>query len=171
MDKEEITEIAITMVYENGLINLSRHNLCERAMIPVGSFPYVVGCTFLEFVDELKELPEITNVKEATTVTTKQRVDPKLRREQILNVAIELSKAGRYNKVTAENIATTAGISPSLVAKYFKTMTQLRRAIIRVAISKEIPEIIAQGIANGDDHVRKAPPELRRQALELIANY
>ena len=171
MDKEEITQIAITMIYENGLINLSRHNLCERAMIPVGSFPYVVGCLFSEFVEELKKLPEITNVKEATTVTTKQRVDPKLRREQILNAAIELSKTKKYNKITAENIANKIGISPSLVAKYFKTMTQLRRAIIRAAINKEIPEIIAQGIANGDDHVKKAPEHLRLKALELIANY
>jgi len=171
MDKEQITEIAITMIYENGLINLSRHNLCERAMIPSGSFPHVVGCTFSEFVEELELLPEVKDIRKPVLRTTKLRVDPKLRREQILTIAVEISKKEGYHKITSAKVADGAGVSPSLVSKYFNTMNQLRRAIIRVAISKEIPEIIAQGIANGDDHVKKASPELRKQALELIANY
>ena len=171
MDKQEITEIAITMVYENGLINLSRRNLCERAMIPSGSFPYVVGCLFSEFVEELKTSPAITNVKKVTTVTTRRRVNKELRREQLLNIAVEISKKEGYRNITSVKVAKGAGVSQSLVSKHFNTMKQLRRAIIRVAVNKEIPEIIAQGIANGDDHIKKASPELRRKALDLIANY
>ena len=52
--KQHIKQIAIDMANANGLINLTRFDLCERAEIPEGSFPHVMGCTFTEFVTELK---------------------------------------------------------------------------------------------------------------------
>lgn len=167
MDKEQITQIAIEMVKESGLINLSRRELCERAGIPDGSFPHVVGCTFSEFVESLKTLTDNIIIHPVV----KSRVDPKLRKEQILNTALDLAKKHGYHKITREAVAYHAKVSEGLISRYFNTMVQLRRALMRAAIHREIPEIIAQGIANNDDHVKKAPTELRNKALELIANY
>lgn len=166
MNKEQVKQKAIEMVKSDGLINLSRSGLCEAAGIPNGSFPHVMGCTFSEFVEELKELDQGSNSE-----VNKTRTDPELRKGQILSVAIELSKELGYHKVTRDGIAERAGISAGLISRYFNTMTQLKRAIIRAAIHQEIPEIVAQGIANNDDHARKAPPELKRKAIELMANY
>ena len=94
-----------------------------------------------------------------------------MRKDQILNVAICLSKTHGYHKITREAIAHHADVSASLVSRYFNTMNQLRRTIIRAAIKQKIPEIIAQGIANRDARVQDIPDELRAKALQLISGY
>lgn len=169
MEKEQVTTVAVEMVREVGLINLSRSELCERAGIPVGSFPHVMGCTFTEFVDELKSFFDEDYDKQFTV--SKSRINPELRKDQILNVAIDMAKEFGYHKITRDGIAERADISAGLISRYFNTMKQLRRTIMRAAVHKEIPEIVAQGLANGDDQAKKAPQELKRKALELIANY
>ena len=76
-----------------------------------------------------------------------------------------------YTKVTRDAVADAAGVSMGLVSRYFGTMKNLRRDIIRYAIRNDIAEIIAQGLANGDDHARKAPANLKAKAATLLANF
>jgi len=171
MEKAQIKQVAIEMVKEIGLINFSCKLLCERINMPVGSFPYTVGCKFSEFVEEIKQEIGEDVINALNTTVTKTRIDPELRKDQILNIAIEMAKTGGYHKISRDSIAQKAGVSQGSVSKSFNTMKQLRRAIMRAAIHQEIPEIVAQGIANQDDQAKKAPPELKKQALELIANY
>lgn len=167
MKREQIKEVAVCMITENGLINLSRRDLCNRAGIPDGSFPHVMGCNFVEFVEELKE----DGIEEGNHAVIKSRANPKLRKAHILRVAVEMSKKDGYHKITRDNIARQAGVSMGLITRYFNTMVQLRRCIIRYAIANEIVVIIAQGLADGDVHARKAPPELKAEAVSLLANF
>jgi len=102
---------------------------------------------------------------------TKKRQNPEARKDQILIAAVELAKEVGYNKMTRDAIAVKAGVSMGLVTHYFETMNQLRRDVVRYARNNDIPEIIAQGIANQDPHAKKAPPALKAKALELLANY
>ena len=165
MTRAHVKQTAIDMVKEAGLINLSRSGLCERAGMPDGSFPHVMGMNFSEFIKELAPYDRLVYP------VNKSRTDPKLRREQILNVAVSMAKRGGYHKITRDAIAENAGVSMGLVSRYFGTMTKLRRAIMRAAIVQEIPEIIAQGLANGDNHAKKAPEKLKAKAVTLITNY
>ena len=165
--KSHITNTALDMVHENGLINLSRSELCERSGIPNGSFPHYMGESFTEFVSRIKKATENDDPRNYPVVKT--RANPELRRDQILKVAVELSIKQGYNHIRRDDVAEAAGVSEGLVTNYFNTMNQLRRDIIRVAIKKEIPEIIAQGLANGDKHARKAPSELKEKAANIIA--
>ena len=164
MKREQVKKVALKMVGKKGLINLSRRELCEKAGIPDGSFPHVMGCSFTEFVDELK----ITSVKEPFYVVSKTRANPELRKDHILNVAVKMAVAGGYNKITRDKVAEGAGVSMGLVTKYFGTMPQLRKAIMRRAVKQEIIEIVAQGIANGDPQAKKASSELKTQAVALL---
>lgn len=165
MTRNHVKETAIEMVRESGLINLSRLDLCKRAGIPDGSFPHMMGCNFSEFIKELREYDRKIHP------VHKKRVDPSLRKGQILGAAITLSKIDGYHKITRDNIADKAGISVGLVTRYFGTMTNLRRAIMRAAITQNIPEIVAQGLANKDNHARRAPPELRAAAIKIMTDY
>ena len=166
MIRQEVKEVAICMVRGFGLINLSRRDLCERAGIPDGSFPHIMGCNFAEFIDELKE----EKIEGGAHVVSKSRTDPALRRDQILTVAVDQSKEIGYNNITRDNVAEGAGVSMGLVTRYFGTMCKLKRQVMRYAIKNEIAEIIAQGLANGDNHAKKAPPELKAEAATLLAN-
>lgn len=163
--KKYIKKIALEMIAESGVINVTRRGLCERAEIPDGSFFHVTGCTFTDFITDLN------NDDSKPHKSNKKRNNPTFRRKQILNIAVNLSKTKGYHKLTRDEIAVGADIAAGLVSHYFGTMIKLRRDIIREAITQKIPEIIAQGLANNDDHAKKAPTELKRQALDLISNY
>jgi DNA-binding transcriptional regulator YbjK len=122
MTRDQIKKIALQMIKENGLINLTRKGLCIKADIPDGSFHYIMGCTFLQFTKELKNEP----IKNSTHVINRNRVNPELRRNQILDVAIKMSKTIGYNKITRDGIAEQAGVSMGLVTRYLGTMKKLR---------------------------------------------
>lgn len=165
--KLHITNIALDMVHTNGLINLSRLELCERAGIADGSFPHHMGCTFTEFVSRLR--PEVKD--QTIHKVIKLRVDPALRKDHILNAAIVVAIDKGYNKVTRDDVAEAAGVSMGLITHYFTNMNQLRRDIMRTAVKRDIPEIVAQGLTNKDRHALKASKELKTKAAHLIANY
>jgi len=166
MSRAYVKLIALKMVKESGLINLSRRALCERANIPDGSFPHVMGCTFSDFLKELKMETPRTGVHPVS----KSRVDPGLRRDQILTAAVHTARDEGYRRMTRDSIAKRAGVSESLISRYFNTMKQLRRDVMRAAIVQEVPEIIAQGLANGDKHAKKAPLALKEKAVALLSN-
>lgn len=167
MKREEVKKVAVAMVKSEGLINLSRRKLCERAGIPDGSFPHVMGCSFVALVNELK----LENIQEIPHSVSKSRADPTLRKDHILSVAVNMAKTDGYNKITRDKIAESAGVSMGLVTRYFGTMGQLRIAVMRRAVKQEIPVIVAQGLANGDDHARKAPAGLIADAVKLLVTF
>lgn len=167
MKPEELKKIAIKMINQKGLINLSRAGLCEEAGIPAGSFPLIAGCNFTQFVKELKS--EIKPANNIVHKVSKRRVSSELRRDHILDVAIELAKVKGYKNVPIVDIAEKAGISTTLILHHFNTLIQLRRAIIRTAVQREILEIIAQGLSIGDTHARKASSEVKLKAIQLLA--
>lgn len=165
--KQHIKQTALNMANENGLINLTRYDLCARAGISEGSFPHIMGCSFTELVATIR--PEVVATSNHTV--NKRRANPELRKEQILNAAVMVAKQQGYNKLTKLAIAEFAGTSVSLVGHYFSTMAKLKRAVMRMAIDQERIEIIAQGLAIKDPHARKAPQDLKAKAAQLIANY
>lgn len=168
MKREYIKKVAINMVAKSGLINLSRKGLCDAVCIPDGSFTNIMGCTFSEFIEKLK-LENVATDIDVCKKVIKTRTDPELRKDQILNVIVNMAHKTGYIELTRNDIANKAGVSVGLITKYFGTMKQLRRTIIRTAIKQESIEIIAQGLANNDTHAKKAPAELKTKAAILIA--
>jgi hypothetical protein len=167
MNRETIKQTAAEMANKNGLINLSRADLCEKIGIPDGSFPHVAECTFTELVAELQSEGVGTHIADSVS---KSRVNPALRKEYLLNAAVTIAKKVGYQKVTREAIAVEAGVSAGLITNYLGTMVNLRRDVMRAAIRLGIAEIVAQGLANNDAHARKASPELKEKAARIIAN-
>lgn len=99
---------------------------------------------------------------------TKDWISKAERRVQILDAAVALAEETDYRELTKRGVAERAGVSPSLVLAHFNTMTQMRRAVLRHAISKGVIKVIGQGLAAQDSHAMKAPEELRRRAVEQM---
>ena len=163
----DIKTIAKEIANEKGLANLPQKELCMRAGIPLGSFTHVTGFKFRQLMSELKR--EIPNT--ASNFPLKNRVDPELRKQQILDVAVGLAATKRYDKVTREEIATLCGVSVGLVSRYLGTMPKLRRAILRAGVQRGVVEIVAQGLVNGETCALNASTELKEKAGALISNY
>lgn len=94
------------------------------------------------------------------------RFSPDVRKDQILTAALPLAAAGGYLKVTRDQVADAAGVTPALIQYHFKTMSQFRRALMRHAIAKGCLRVLAQGLSCGDEHAAKAPAEMKERAIE-----
>jgi len=96
------------------------------------------------------------------------RLEPHVRKEQILEAAVGIAaEAGLYT-IRREDVALKAEVACGLVNRYFGTMNQLRRAVMRHAISNRNLSIIAEGIARRDPQAMKAPDDLRREAINSL---
>ena len=164
-DKNNIIEIARKLVRDEGLVNLSRAEVCRRSGLPEGSFDAVMGCNFQAFRLSIQKT-EGDGLANAPINVKRAKKD--MRREAILRTAVELSRTNGYTSITRSEIATEAGVSPALITLYAKTMTQLRRDIMRRAIRDGVLEVIAQGLAARDPHAQKAAPALQRRAMDSM---
>lgn len=97
-----------------------------------------------------------------------KRLDPAIRRAALLDVAVDVASTRGWRTLTRECIAVAAGVSPALVSARLGTMDQLRRAVMRAAVRREIASIVAEGLVAGDPHARRAPDALKRAAADLI---
>ena len=102
------------------------------------------------------------------TTKKRERMDPRDRRAAILSAAITEAEKVGYQNVRRENIAARAGVSVGLISKYFKTMGQLKRDIVRHGVKSGNVAIVAQGLALRDSHAMKAPEELKERAVQSL---
>lgn len=101
---------------------------------------------------------------------TRRRETPTIRREEILNAAIELAVKIGYQNITRDGVALAANISSGLVTIYFSPIQELKNAVMKSAIEKEILSIIAQGMSLGDTQAQAITPELKQRVLEFLSN-
>ena len=97
-----------------------------------------------------------------------KRLNPKIRRQQILDAALKLAEKRGFDRLTRETIATAAGTSVGLVSHYFTSMASMRKAVMKEAVSRESLDVIAHGIAVNHIHTRKLSGELKRRVLEHV---
>ena len=98
----------------------------------------------------------------------KKRFKGDVRKEQILDTAIILADAGHYTKVTRSDIARELDITPPAVQHHFGTMEQLKRDLMRRAVSVGHARVILQGLVAKDAHALKASDELKEKALACL---
>jgi len=90
------------------------------------------------------------------------------RRDEIVSVALALAVTHGYARVTREAVATRVNVTPQAIQHHIGTMAALRRDLMRRAIECECLPVIAQGMANRDEHALKAPPELQARARAAL---
>jgi AcrR family transcriptional regulator len=88
-----------------------------------------------------------------------------LKKQRILNAALEVSVGKGYRNITRKDVAGQAGVATGSVTEYFKDMGGLRDAVMVEAIRLEILPIIQQGLAYRDPLAIGATGELRSRAI------
>jgi len=161
MKKDIIITATLKLSKEHGLINLTRKMVCVEAGIADGSFPHIMGQTFTDFIATLDKDTELHEV-------SKKRLSKDVRKDHILRTALVAAKEVGYTSVTRNILSARAKVSPGLITHYFGTMEQLKRAVMRAAISLEVLEVIAQGLSMGDKNAQKASDELKARAAKTL---
>nr|WP_297388215.1 helix-turn-helix domain-containing protein [uncultured Roseateles sp.] len=96
------------------------------------------------------------------------RLPPKDRKAAILDAALLVAADKGYARMTRDDVAGAAGVSPALVSTYFTTMAQLRRDVMRAAVKREVLPVLAQGLVARDSQALKASDDLRARALGSV---
>lgn len=99
---------------------------------------------------------------------SRQRLEPDVRKEQILATAITLAEKGNYTTITRLDIANKIGCSEGIVSWYFHTMKKLKRAVMREAVHTDNLIVIAQGLIAKDKQAHKADDKIKKKALASI---
>jgi AcrR family transcriptional regulator len=81
-----------------------------------------------------------------------------------------MARIDGYHAITRDDVALEAGVSCALVTHYFGTIRGLRLEVMTEAIAREIPEIVANGLATGDSLAQSAPTALKEKAAALISS-
>lgn len=102
---------------------------------------------------------------------TRERIDdPEIRKQQIVEAALQVALKVGYKKITRKEIAEKAGVSAGLITNYFTPMEILKNEVLILAVRKEIIEIIAQGVGVRDPITRNLPNKLKKKVLKYLAN-
>ena len=86
-------------------------------------------------------------------------------RDGLMTAALIVAERDGYRQMSCEAVAIQAQCSRALIAKYFGTMSQLRRAVMRAAVARGNLPVIAQGLAAGDANAHEASVQAKYDAL------
>lgn len=92
------------------------------------------------------------------------------RNTAVLEAAIIEAKTNGYQWITRKDVANRAKVARATVSNAFGTMVELKRAVLRAAVNREILEIVAQGLADRHEIALNAQPDVRERAAALITN-
>lgn len=95
------------------------------------------------------------------------RLEPKMRKQQIMNAAVAIATHNNTLNITRHDIAMEAQVSEALVSKYFNTMHQLRRALVRFAVQTGEVPILALAAMSSDYKV-DIPTHLKEHVAEHL---
>lgn len=160
--RETILKTLTDLIKSFGRINVTRTMLCGALGISENSFYHFTGTTFTDLISD----PALDDVPEPDDVSARvPRARPEPRKRQILECAVELSRVHGYLKVTRDMVAEAAGVSSTLVSKYYKNMPELRNSVLEYAVQKEVLEVIAQGLTFCEPVCTAAPRTLVCKAM------
>ncbi|UTC25984.1 TetR family transcriptional regulator [Phage vB_KsaM-C1] len=89
-------------------------------------------------------------------------------KEHILDTAYKMAQRDGFAAITRDGVAAEAGVAMGSVNHHYGTMQVLRDAVMQRAVEEQQLELIAQGIALGDNVAKSAPLELRQRALTTL---
>lgn len=95
----------------------------------------------------------------------KKRFKPEVRKEQIIDAAINIVEGDGFAALDRQTVARVVGVSGQTINHYFGTLKQLERAVKRAAVAKPSYNVIAQLIVMNDPTVDEIDAETKRRAL------
>lgn len=105
---------------------------------------------------------------EAVKKTRRRENNRDIRKSEIMESAVELSKSKGYTTITGEQLAAFAGVARSLINFYFGGMKKLKKELVKMAIRDEILPILSQALSHNDPSIKTINSRLRRKVVEYL---
>lgn len=84
------------------------------------------------------------------------RMTPEERRESILKAAHTIALESGYMSINRRTVARKAGVSDSLVNKYFAGSDAICEAVMLIALKNHDVKILAEGLVHGHKVAKRA---------------
>ncbi len=97
-----------------------------------------------------------------------KRKDSKTRKAEMISAALLEAEENGFTNLTRRSIAARCGVAEPLVNHYLGTLPQLKRTIMRAAVTQEVIKIIAEGLATCNPYAQQASEKLKKQAIASI---
>jgi len=91
-----------------------------------------------------------------------------MRKAEILEAAILCAQAVGYQWITLEQVAAHCHVSKGTVVHHYGTMIALKRAVLAEAVARNLPDLVAQGLADRNPIALEAPEDVRQAALASL---
>ena len=95
------------------------------------------------------------------------RLDPNIRKENIIQSALAVTRQLGLARVTREAVAKHAEVADGTVSHYYNTMKQLRRAVARRAMAEGDPTILSM-LLSDPTYKGKLSPEHKAIAISHL---
>ncbi len=89
-------------------------------------------------------------------------------KEHIVQTAYKMAQRDGFASLTRDGVAAEAGVAMGSVNHHYGQMIELRKAVMQLAVDEKQLELIAQGLALGDDIARSAPADVKAEALNTL---
>lgn len=160
MTLQKTIELSARMLArERGAIHVRKADVCKLAKLAPSAFNRVMGETFPQMMMRLGE--PMGDTKSCV------RASPEMRKNNILDCAIDCARTLGYNAITRADIAKRANVSSALISHYLGPIECVRKVVLEESITRGIPEIVAQGLALNDPICKNISQEL----LNKISNF
>lgn len=107
-------------------------------------------------------------IEQKTTSINRQVLAAQVTKEHVLISAITLAETCGFQALTRKKVAIAGGVSEASVSKYFHTMNQMRRSVVRAAIMRGNLVVIAQALAIKDPTALKLSDEIKQKAAQTL---
>lgn len=91
------------------------------------------------------------------------------RNRRVLEAAVAVANERGYSSLTRELVAERAEVATGSVNNAYRTMADLRDAVMAAAVERNLTSIVAAGLAVGHPAAKAAPPAVKQGALALLA--
>jgi len=97
-------------------------------------------------------------------------MDPHARKEQILNIAIDLSIEKGHRNLTRRAIANKMQCASALINHYFDSIENLKHIVLQAAVEKEIVPILAENFVSWGKEHPELPTDLKDKVIQYLTN-
>jgi AcrR family transcriptional regulator len=97
-----------------------------------------------------------------------KHLDPAVRTAELIVVALRVAGATGWRTLTHAAVAQAAGVSQGLVVARLGTKAEMLRSVMRAAVRDGVVPVVAEGLAAGDTHARRADRELKKRVAKWM---
>lgn len=88
--------------------------------------------------------------------------------KKLLETIMNMAEQGDYTRLTRTEIAKQAKVSVGLISYYFGTMVDLKKIIVREAVTRKHPRIVARAILSGYLRTKEVPKKMLDECKKLF---